>query len=119
MAQQDPPPGVVIEGELTAKDARAYVKRVVPKWAPQGLLLDNRADFYKVRKLRVGKALRVDEAQVDVDYRLVMRADKAHAKQGWFAIRCKGVMRAARLSDGGLGGAAQDYTCRTVFPKTG
>lgn len=111
------PPGVEVGGKLSKRAASAFVHRTLPPWAPNGLLQDERAAFYDAAKYRGRGSTRVGRSQVDVRYMVVLRARPEREMDGWLPIRCSGVMRAARLTNGGLTGVSRDYRCVTVFPR--
>ena len=117
---QEPPPGLVVAGKLPKKDARAFLKRQLPQESTASILLgDERGSFYRPRAVRVEPAKRCqrfDESTVNCRFRLRLHPDKAHRKAGWFPIRCHGINKVVRLSNGGIGGDMGDYRCVSVIP---
>lgn len=113
--------GQVVAGDLSKKDARGFIKRQLGERDVSRVLLgDERAAFFSPRAVRVEKAKncqRFDRSTVTCRFHLRLKPDKAHRKANWFPIRCKGAVKALRLSDGGIGGDMGDYKCVTVIPK--
>lgn len=117
---QDPPAGLVVSGKLSKTDARAFIRSQLPDEAPQLLLKDERASFYSTTRTRVERpkhCSRVDRSQVKCQYKVRLTADKAHRDKGWFPIRCKGTILAARLSNDAIGGDPKNYKCVSLIPK--
>jgi hypothetical protein len=108
----------VVQGLLTRKEARTSVLRALPSQAPELLLKDERAEFFKTSSISVDRMRRIDRSQIRVHYKLTMRPDTAHRKAHWFPIRCRGWVLIAKLTTGKLGGDIKNYKCVTVLPKT-
>lgn len=101
------------------REARAYVLDVVPAGAPQVMLRDERAGFFRTERLWVQPAQRCQRrAPVSVSCRVVAQLvpDAAHRARNWWPISCRGSVLVTRLDTGRLQATQRDYACRTIHP---
>jgi hypothetical protein len=109
-----PPPGVTVKGKLSKRQARAFVVRRLPPVAAAAMLKDQRAAFFRPGGIRVEPARtceRENRSIVTCRFTIRLRPTKARRAVGWTPIRCTGVDRVARLSNGGIGGELGNYRC--------
>jgi hypothetical protein len=109
-----PPPNVTVKGKLSKRDARSFVIRKLPGVAAAAMLKDERAAFFRPGGIRVEPAracVRENVSIVSCRFSLRLRPTKAKTAEGWTPIRCTGVDRVARLSNGGIGGELGNYRC--------
>lgn len=104
---------------VAKKAARSYLLKAVPPEAPQVMLGDERAGFFRTERIWVQAAGRCDRRSADaVSCRLTvwLVPDAAHRAKNWWPISCRGAVLVGRLKDGRLTGDQSDYVCRTVRP---
>jgi hypothetical protein len=111
---QQPPPGVTVKGKLSKRQARSFIVRELPPVAAAAMLKDRRAAFFRPAGILVEPARaceRENRSIVSCRFAIRLRPTQARRAVGWTPIRCTGVDRVARLSDGGIGGELGNYRC--------
>src|SRR3954447_17148093 len=119
---QQPPPGVTVKGKLSKRQARSFIVRELPPAAAAAMLKDRRAPFFRPAGIRVepaGACGRENRSIVSCRFTIRLRPTKARRAVGWTPIRCTGVDRVARLSNGGIGGELGNYRCVSLPAAAG
>ena len=119
---RQPPPGVTVKGKLSKRQARSFVVRELPPVAAAAMLKDRRAAFFRPAGIVVEPARACDRENksiVSCRFAIRLRPTQARRAVGWTPIRCTGVDRVARLSNGGIGGELGNYRCVSLPATVG
>ena len=119
---QQPPPGVSVKGKLSKREARSFIVEKLPPVAAAAMLKDRRAAFFRPAGIVVEPARaceRENKSIVSCRFTVRLRPTQARRAVGWTPIRCTGVDRVARLSNGGIGGELANYRCVSLPPAAG
>jgi hypothetical protein len=99
--------------------ARTYLLHAVPKGAPRVMLRDERARFFRTKRLSVEpsrRCARHSAVSVSCRFTALLVPDAAHRSANWWPISCRGSVMVGLLRDGRLTGTQRNYVCRTVRP---